>query len=277
MQRETGDTAAAGSGTITKQLGRVISLEFAVAGIYCVLAWLLIQIATGIFPAFDTPAWLLRLTVISLVAGLPVTLVLIWSPILRWVDSHRPAARRPPSQGLTAGEVALSFGDQTAPQIRPWVRYGARLIDIFVGVLFLEIGFAVLIPTFFAEHANICALLSLFLWCFVEALCLSIWGTTPGKSLLGVRINMADGSRPVYHLALSRAVNVWIRGLGLGLPLVGLVTMIVAYEKLTTNGITTWDQSGNFTVSHNRIGSVRGLVAAFLFVTMIALIVWNMV
>jgi hypothetical protein len=177
---------------------------------------------------------------------------------------------------LTAGEVALSFGDQTAPQIRPWVRYGARLIDIFVGVLFLEIGFAVLIPTFFAAHANICALLSLFLWCFVEALCLSIWGTTPGKSLLGVRINMADGSRPVYRSALSRAVNVWIRGLGLGLPLVGLVTMIVAYEKLTTNGITTWDQSGNFTVSHNRIGSVRGLVAAFLFVTMIALIVWSM-
>lgn len=272
----SGDAAAAGSGIITKQLGRIIALEFAVVGIYCALTWLLIQIATGIIPASSIRSWVARLVVISLVAGLPVTLALMWSPILRWVDSHRPAARRPPpSEGLTGGKVARSFGDQTAPQIRPWVRYGARLIDIFVGMLFLEIGFAVLFPAFFAAHANICALLSLFLWCFVEALCLSVWGTTPGKSLLGVRISMADGSSPVYRFALARAVNVWIRGLGLGLPLVGLVTMIVAYEKLTTNGITTWDQSGNFTVSHKRIGSVRGLVATFLFMTMIALIIWN--
>ncbi|MDQ3115173.1 MAG: hypothetical protein M3Q86_00935 [Verrucomicrobiota bacterium] len=38
---------------------------------YVVVAWLLIQIATQVFPFFDIPNWIVRLVVLLLVIGFP--------------------------------------------------------------------------------------------------------------------------------------------------------------------------------------------------------------
>ncbi|MGN6191529.1 MAG: hypothetical protein ACTHM4_05220, partial [Rhodanobacteraceae bacterium] len=43
-----------------------------VAIAYVVAAWLLVQIATQLFPFFDIPNWAVRLVVILLAIGLPV-------------------------------------------------------------------------------------------------------------------------------------------------------------------------------------------------------------
>jgi TolB-like protein/Tfp pilus assembly protein PilF len=45
---------------------------------YGVFAWLLIQIATQVFPFFDIPAWAIRLVVLLLLIGLPVALIFAW-------------------------------------------------------------------------------------------------------------------------------------------------------------------------------------------------------
>lgn len=45
---------------------------------YGVFAWLLIQIATQVFPFFDVPNWAVRLVVLILLIGLPVALVCAW-------------------------------------------------------------------------------------------------------------------------------------------------------------------------------------------------------
>ena len=49
-----------------------------VAVAYAVVAWLLIQIATQVFPFFDIPNWGVRLVIVLLVLGLPAALVLAW-------------------------------------------------------------------------------------------------------------------------------------------------------------------------------------------------------
>ncbi|MEY2551511.1 MAG: hypothetical protein QOG12_1655 [Verrucomicrobiota bacterium] len=52
---------------------------YRVAVAYAVLAWLLIQIATQVFPYLDIPAWVIRLVIVLLALGFPVALLLSWA------------------------------------------------------------------------------------------------------------------------------------------------------------------------------------------------------
>ena len=46
---------------------------------YAVVAWLLIQIATQVFPFLEIPAWAIRLVIVLLALGFPVALLLAWA------------------------------------------------------------------------------------------------------------------------------------------------------------------------------------------------------
>src|SRR5262245_24134471 len=52
---------------------------YKVAIVYGVVAWLLMQIASQIFPFFEIPSWAVRLVVLLLVIGFPVALILAWA------------------------------------------------------------------------------------------------------------------------------------------------------------------------------------------------------
>jgi TolB-like protein/Tfp pilus assembly protein PilF len=51
---------------------------YKVAVAYAVVSWLLIQIATQVFPFFEIPNWAVRLVVLLLILGFPVALILSW-------------------------------------------------------------------------------------------------------------------------------------------------------------------------------------------------------
>ncbi len=52
---------------------------YKVAVAYAVVAWLLIQIATQVFPFFEIPNWAVRVVVFLLILGFPVALALAWA------------------------------------------------------------------------------------------------------------------------------------------------------------------------------------------------------
>jgi TolB-like protein/Flp pilus assembly protein TadD len=52
---------------------------YRVAVTYAVVSWLLIQIATQVFPIFEIPNWPVRVLVLLLVLGFPVALILAWA------------------------------------------------------------------------------------------------------------------------------------------------------------------------------------------------------
>ena len=92
-----------------------------VAGLYLVGAWLLIQVASTMLPAFDVPSWALR--------GLIITLALGFVPVLifSWVFELTP-------QGLKRDtEVApeRSIAPQTA----------RRMDRMIIAVLVLALGY----------------------------------------------------------------------------------------------------------------------------------------
>ena len=45
---------------------------YSVAVAYVVVAWLLIQVATQVFPFFDIPNWVVRLVVLLTIVGFPI-------------------------------------------------------------------------------------------------------------------------------------------------------------------------------------------------------------
>ena len=52
---------------------------YKVAVAYGVVAWLLMQIASQIFPFFEIPNWVVRLVVLLLIIGFPVALIIAWA------------------------------------------------------------------------------------------------------------------------------------------------------------------------------------------------------
>src|SRR5262245_43704784 len=45
---------------------------------YAVFGWLLIQIATQVFPFFAIPNWIVRFVVLIIILGFPIALVIAW-------------------------------------------------------------------------------------------------------------------------------------------------------------------------------------------------------
>jgi TolB-like protein len=52
---------------------------YKVAVAYAVVAWLLMQIASQIFPFFEIPNWIVRMVILLLVIGFPVALIIAWA------------------------------------------------------------------------------------------------------------------------------------------------------------------------------------------------------
>jgi hypothetical protein len=52
---------------------------FRVAAAYLLVAWVAIQAASIALPAFDAPAWTLRVVILLFALGLPLTLLLAWA------------------------------------------------------------------------------------------------------------------------------------------------------------------------------------------------------
>jgi len=52
---------------------------YKVAVAYGVVAWLLMQVASQIFPFFEIPNWVVRLVVLLLIIGFPVALIIAWA------------------------------------------------------------------------------------------------------------------------------------------------------------------------------------------------------
>ena len=52
---------------------------YRVAAAYIVVAWVLVQVATQVFPFFEVPNWTVRLVILALCLGFPIAVVLAWA------------------------------------------------------------------------------------------------------------------------------------------------------------------------------------------------------
>src|SRR5215470_5608199 len=52
---------------------------YKVAAAYAVVGWLLIQVATQVFPFLETPNWAIRLVIVATAFGFPIALIIAWA------------------------------------------------------------------------------------------------------------------------------------------------------------------------------------------------------
>ena len=86
------------------------------------------------------------------------------------------------------------------------------------------------------------------------------WSTTPGKALLNISITKLANANLTYSECLKRSLRVWFYGMAMGVPIILLITQIIAYKKLMRNKITSWDEECEILISHGDIGRLRAFV-----------------
>src|SRR6478672_6941263 len=52
---------------------------YRVAVAYAIVAWLLVQAASILFPTFEAPSWVMKVFVTAVILGFPVALILAWA------------------------------------------------------------------------------------------------------------------------------------------------------------------------------------------------------
>lgn len=119
----------------------------------------------------------------------------------------------------------------------PWRRFFARTLDYaMLNCIVRFVLFVVLrIRPIPGDILNILLTVGVgILMIPIEAMLLSKFGATPGKMLMGIRLeDDEEGKYLAFNTALSRSAYVFIAGVGLYLPFVQLITLIYHYCALT--------------------------------------------
>lgn len=165
------------------------------------------------------------------------------SPLLETLEAH--SETKEPDVELPDGLLL-----QLKPRATPWSRYWARMVD---GIFLFPFA---LIDALNVEGAE--ALLGFglgVLSCLLSAICLSAFGTTPGKALYCIDVIPATWSGQ-SHGFFRREFGVFYGGLGLGISIAAIGTMYWQYTRLQRGLPASYDV-GRFLVIQRPIGQLR--------------------
>jgi len=146
----------------------------------------------------------------------------------------------------------------------PWIRMIARFFDYAIWIL-LVFGIRKLlhVPKLSPQYESFVPY-EFFTWIPIEAILLSAWGKTPGKFFLKVKFRQGRRFRLDFRAAIKRSFNVWLRGLGMMIPVINGLCLLFAYHRLKTFQTTSWDREEHIIVTHAPVGRWR-IIAMGLF------------
>lgn len=149
---------------------------------------------------------------------------------------------------------------------RPWVRYFARLIDIYFGSFTVAIIWNIVSPSTYDKilvnigNKYFIGIILYIIWLFFESFLLSTLGTTPGKWTFSSKLVSIDGGKLSFSKALLRSFSMWVNGLGLMLPVVSLITLTNSFNRLKNEnytGHTKWDIKTNSAVITTKLNPIK--------------------
>lgn len=146
------------------------------------------------------------------------------------------------SQSPQEGDGGESAPPQLPAQLHLWRRFAARWFDFLLYSLLMT---AVLVwsgSNLVELGTNtLFAFISILPWFFLESLSTSLWGTTPGKWLAGLKVRDAEGAKLSAGSAILRTMRVIILGMGFGQGLLVLVCHSIAAWLGFRRNIVLWD------------------------------------
>lgn len=149
----------------------------------------------------------------------------------------------------------------------PWRRYWARCLDFslystLVSFLLRDFQYGVL-------YAPIAALFALLL---IESALLSMFGTTVGKAIFGIRVTDLEGGKLSYSTALERTWTVLWEGEALRLPLVCLYFQYKGLDLAEQGVPLSWESESELSYRDDKLW--RYGLYALVFLADIAVNAW---
>jgi uncharacterized RDD family membrane protein YckC len=206
-----------------------------------------------------------------------------WSRLDERLPQITGAPMAAPARILPHAPPNSSWTD-TSPH--PWRRYFARMIDnalvgtvtwFVLGVL----GYS-LVPREMAQLQALIAgpggvflniLLTIAAALPGNALILGLTGVSVGKWIFGVKVVRPDG-RPIgVAAAFGRELQVWVRGLAVGIPFVSLFTLVASYRSLEETRRAPWDRFGERLVVYRPAGLLSTALMTMVVIGWIVLMI----
>jgi TolB-like protein/Flp pilus assembly protein TadD len=97
---------------------------YKVAVAYAIVGWLLVQIATQVFPFLEIPTWVVRLVIVLVAAGFPIALVIAWAFEIT-------------PQGIERTEVADTMPSAAGQKKHAWIYVAIVGAVLSIGLFFL--------------------------------------------------------------------------------------------------------------------------------------------
>ncbi len=151
----------------------------------------------------------------------------------------------------------------------PWRRYGARLLDIsvngMIGIVPIATAWYAVAPSsadaFFNDlNPLLDVVLTSLLGCFISGIFIGFSGSSLGKWIFGVQV-LGQNMKPIgVAQGIQRDIEIWFKGLGCGIPLISLFTLVSAYNRLKEKGITSWDEGSGYLVVHRESTKLQSLM-----------------
>lgn len=160
------------------------------------------------------------------------------------------------------------------PEAGAWKRFFARMFDFWLEVIPVSFlgGFilASMFPGFshwLEQNTSLYSLLCVPVALVLDSIIHRVFGNTPGKALLGVKVR-DQNLKPLSFLnTLRRNLAMWFSGLGLSLPIVSLVTMFMQFRRRNKGQPASYDELYEQTLIVK--GKPIGPIASIAFATLL--------
>ena len=166
-------------------------------------------------------------------------------------------------EGTPPAALSYDYDALRAQDPRLWARFWAKAFDLslfFIPVFIYHMAVAAALSALwpqalvYVQNSHLWAFTFglfliltqlLILFPVLEALTISLFGTTLGKALFGIRIRDLGGRKLGLGQSIMRSYGALLFGLGLTMPLIAIFTLWFSRNYVKANGIARWDENTN--------------------------------
>lgn len=147
---------------------------------------------------------------------------------------------------------------RTAARIYDLLLYDAIAVAVILPFRYVTLWGGRLVPMLLSGA------LASAVWFVLETMLLRLWGTTPGKWLLGLGVTNKKGQRPDWSTTAARTAGIWWRVMaGVLVPLVGIYLVWRMLRRYRDGQDQLWEEDSRVVLIHRSSWRVALYIAAW--------------
>ncbi|WP_312063636.1 RDD family protein [Brevundimonas sp.] len=170
---------------------------------------------------------------------------------------------------LSDAPIAAAWRQPVAPSMvsdppKPWRHFWAKQIDVPLTMFVAAIGWSIVFAANDAYNYDLIPFLAWLSFIPLDALSMSVFGTTVGKALFRIRVTNKSKKLNIFS-SLARSFRAYVFGAFVGLPILSFIAMASAMGSMKQLGASAWDVDAGNVVTYGKIGFGAGLLIFVLF------------